>query len=141
MEELKILVQMVADLPNTAIWVLLGYFTYKVFVVGSVYGVIRYGITALQTMITTAKKENTVQAKEKTEQIKEGKKITIKDVEIDGMCISSDGTYDLVIRCLRKVKNHVKTAGGRYIHMEGAEWLYTAIREKIEREHPSDQDQ
>ncbi len=35
MEELKLLIEMVADLPQMALWVLVGFFVYKVVIVGS----------------------------------------------------------------------------------------------------------
>lgn len=41
MDELKLLIEMVANLPTLAVWVLVGYLVYKVAVVGSIYGVIR----------------------------------------------------------------------------------------------------
>ena len=41
MDELKLLIDMVANLPKLAVWVLVGYLVYKVAVVGSIYGVIR----------------------------------------------------------------------------------------------------
>lgn len=41
MDELKLLIEMVAGLPSLAVWVLVGYLAYKVAVVGSIYGVIR----------------------------------------------------------------------------------------------------
>jgi len=42
MEELKILVEMVASLPQMALWVIAFFFIYKVMVIGSIYGVIRF---------------------------------------------------------------------------------------------------
>jgi len=44
MDELKLLIEMVANLPSLAVWVLVGYLIYKVAIVGSVYGVIRLAI-------------------------------------------------------------------------------------------------
>ena len=41
MDELKLLIEMVANLPTLAVWVLVGYLVYKVAVIGSIYGVIR----------------------------------------------------------------------------------------------------
>lgn len=41
MDELKLLIEMVAGLPSLAVWVLAAYLAYKVAVVGSIYGVIR----------------------------------------------------------------------------------------------------
>ena len=47
MEELKLLIEMVANLPALAVWVLVGYLLYKVAIVGSIYGVIRLAIAKL----------------------------------------------------------------------------------------------
>lgn len=41
MDELKLLIEMVAHLPSLMVWVLVGYLVYKVAVIGSIYGVIR----------------------------------------------------------------------------------------------------
>jgi thiamine transporter ThiT len=42
MEELKLLVEMVSNLPAMALWVIAFFFGYKVLIVGSIYGVIRF---------------------------------------------------------------------------------------------------
>lgn len=47
MEELKLLVEMVAGLPTMTVWVLAGYLAYKLAIVGSIYGVIRLAINKL----------------------------------------------------------------------------------------------
>lgn len=47
MEELKLLIEMVANLPAMALWVLVGFWAYKVIIVGSIYGVIRFVVTKL----------------------------------------------------------------------------------------------
>lgn len=44
MDELKLIVETVAGLPTLTVWVLCGYLIYKLAVIGSIYGVIRYGI-------------------------------------------------------------------------------------------------
>lgn len=41
MDELKLLIDMVAHLPQMALWVLIGFLAYKLAVIGSIYGVIR----------------------------------------------------------------------------------------------------
>jgi hypothetical protein len=46
MEELKLLIGMVSDLPAMAIWVLAGYLLYKLVVVGSIFGVIKFCVDA-----------------------------------------------------------------------------------------------
>lgn len=45
MEELKDLIQAIAGLPTLTLWILTGYLIYKLAVVGSMYGVVRYGIS------------------------------------------------------------------------------------------------
>lgn len=42
MDELEILVGMVKSLPTLAIWVIIAFYAYKVAIIGSVYGVIRF---------------------------------------------------------------------------------------------------
>lgn len=52
MDELKLLIEMVAHLPSLMVWVLVGYLVYKVAVIGSVYGVIRLLIVKLHDWLT-----------------------------------------------------------------------------------------
>jgi len=44
MEELKLLIEAVAGLPTITLWVLVGYLVYKLAVIGSIYGLIRFAI-------------------------------------------------------------------------------------------------
>ena len=53
MDELKLLIEMVANLPQMAIWVLVAFWAYKVVVIGSIYGVIRLAIVKLHDWLTT----------------------------------------------------------------------------------------
>lgn len=55
MDELKLLIEMVSNLPTMAVWVLVGFFAYKVVVIGSVYGVIRLLITKTHDWLTKPK--------------------------------------------------------------------------------------
>lgn len=73
MEELKLLIEMVSTLPTMAIWVLVGFFAYKVICVGSIYGVIRLGITKLHDVIVA-------------------RKVEYKEIRpmIDGICIKAE---------------------------------------------------
>lgn len=41
MEDIKTLIELVKSLPSITVWILGAYFFYKLFVVGSIYGVIR----------------------------------------------------------------------------------------------------
>lgn len=55
MDELKLLISMVADLPTLAVWVLVGYLCYKIAVIGSIYGVIRLLIVKAHDVMVTRK--------------------------------------------------------------------------------------
>jgi len=44
MEELKLLVESIANLPDLAIWVVAMYFFFKLAIVGSIFGIIRFFI-------------------------------------------------------------------------------------------------
>ena len=55
MEELKLLISMVNDLPAPATWVLVGYLIYKITVIGSIYGVIRLLIVKTHDVLMVRK--------------------------------------------------------------------------------------
>lgn len=55
MEELQLLVNMVANLPSMALWVLAGFFAYKTIIIGSIYGVTRLGIIKLHDVYVNRK--------------------------------------------------------------------------------------
>ena len=55
MEELKLLIEMVTGLPTLAVWVLVGYLSYKIAVVGSIYGLARFAIDKLHNWKVTDK--------------------------------------------------------------------------------------
>ena len=99
MEELKLLISMVNDLPALATWVLVGYLIYKITVIGSIYGVIRLLIVKMHDVLMD-------------------RKAVVKPGEI--FCID-DMTYAaLIIQC-----NRLKT--GRYIHSGDVQKLANAI--------------
>ena len=52
MDELKMLIEMVANLPALAVWVLVGYLAYKIVVIGSIYGLVRFAIDKLYNWLT-----------------------------------------------------------------------------------------
>lgn len=55
MEELKQLVEIVSHLPEYVMWVLLGFLFYKLFVIGSIYSLIRFVVDKLFTILTRPK--------------------------------------------------------------------------------------
>jgi hypothetical protein len=118
MEELKMLVEMVASLPQMALWVLIGFWAYKVVVVGSIYGVIRFGIDRLHSWLTKPKHE-----------------LVTHDVRLmlDGEVIT--GAREALLAQIRRVRERSKS-GKRYafVFQDDVDWLREAISEKLERE-------
>lgn len=113
MEELKILVEMVAGLPAMATWMLAFFFAYKVIVVGSIYGVIRYVCSELFGWLKLRSNQPTLN--------------NAKD-ELDACCISQ--ASPLLLIQIQRIKG-IKSGGSLYIHKEDVEWLRQAIDEKI----------
>lgn len=56
MDELKVLVEMLAGLPHTVLWVLVGYLIYKLVILGSIYGVLRLLIEKTHDWVTQPKR-------------------------------------------------------------------------------------
>lgn len=57
MEELKILVEMVASLPEMAVWVLVAFFVYKVIFIGGLFSLLKYVVSSLVKILT---KQNSI---------------------------------------------------------------------------------
>lgn len=117
MEELKILVDMISKLPTMALWVLIGFWAYKVIIVGSIYGVIRFVVDKLHNFLVTRKTE-------------------YKNVEIramlDGMCIS--GQLAPLIYQINRLRGKDVGIDTSYIHSASVNWLRDAIDDKIAKD-------
>ena len=118
MEELKLLVQMVASLPTLAVWVIVAFYIYKVSIIGSIYGVIRYATNKLHDWAVTRKTIPTIK-----------QEINLMDT-LHGICISSDETKILLISQLRRVCGKNTGIDSNYIHEESVAWLREAISAK-----------
>lgn len=117
MDELKLLVEMVANLPSMALWVIAFFFAYKVVVIGSIYGVIRFGIDKMHSWLTTPKHE-----------------INTKEVRpmLDGMVIR--GNLESFMGQLHRIRGKGINIDSEYIHQASVEWLRDAIDDKIEKD-------
>jgi len=54
MEVLKELMEVVKDMPDMALWVLAGFGAYKLFVLGSIYGIVRLAIVKIHSGLIAA---------------------------------------------------------------------------------------
>lgn len=116
MEELKLLVDVVAHLPQMALWVIAAFFAYKVICIGSVYGVIRLLIEKTHSWLTQPKHES----------------VDVRML-IDGKCIS--GTKEGLLAQLDRVRmrpSPTQSYKGAYLHSDDVEWLRDAITAKLE---------
>lgn len=114
MELLKELAGIIKDLPETAIWLLALFFFYKMSIVGSIYGVIRYSIKMLHDWLTTPK-------------------IRLVNVveHIDDVTIES-ARGELIEQVLRIRNRGTPTYTSLYIHQSDVDWLRDAIDAQIE---------
>ena len=101
MEELKLLIEAVAGLPTITLWVLVGYLIYKLAVIGSVYGVIRYGIEKFVEWRTTPPPPPPPE---------------IKEYSLRGIAISDDVAHRLERQVARLKRNNLS-----YIHLDDVE--------------------
>jgi len=107
MEELQLLVNMVANLPTLTVWVLVGFLVYKLAIVGSTYGTIRY---ALDTLIKWRNKPDIVEHHI-------GKNTPVIDEHV------AEG----IMRQIRRIRST------SYIHMSDVVELTKAIDEMLDK--------
>jgi uncharacterized membrane protein YhiD involved in acid resistance len=120
MEELKLLIGMVADLPQMALWVLIGFLIYKLAVIGSIFGVIKLAIDRLHNFAVTRKELPPI-----------NQEIHLEDI-LNGITISSDDTKQQLIRQLKRVAGKGTQIETQYIHRQSVDWLRVAIDAKEE---------
>ena len=105
MDELKMLVEMVANMPTLAVWVLVGFLAYKVAVVGSIYGLARFLIDKLHDWAVTKKTTQHV-------------RFTREEMAV----IDDKTVLELKTQIQRLRKSHLS-----YIHMDDVDQLRVAI--------------
>lgn len=113
MEELKLLVTMVADLPSMALWVIAFFFGYKTIIIGSIYGVIRLGIVKLHDVL--------IQQRTKT--------INLKD-DVHKIIIHDDIVRSNLIIQISRLIGKNTGINSNYIHQCSVDWLREAIDAK-----------
>lgn len=111
MDELKLLIEMVANLPQLATWVLVGFLIYKVSVVGSIYGVIRLLIVKAHDLLVN-------------------RRPAIKDGEL---CCINDATLQLLAVQVERLR----TGTNHYIHEGDVRKLKLALDKYLEKQDES----
>ena len=112
MNELAELVKLVEKLPNVTLWILAGFGVYKLVTYLSITG----GFVFVSKLI--------VEKLHDAYRLKQTKN-PIKEVELKGVFISHDGTYQRFLQELSMVKGD-----GPYIHGYHVDWIHDAIQDK-----------
>ncbi|HYF16323.1 MAG TPA: hypothetical protein VEA40_00540 [Ramlibacter sp.] len=121
MDEVKELIGMLNAMPALALWVLVGFWAYKVIVVGSIYGVIRFVVGKLAEVLM-ARKAREVEYKE------------IRPM-LDGICIT--GETDRLMAQLHRLRGVGVGIDSKYIHGASVDWLRQAIDDRMEKDRAS----
>lgn len=115
MEELKVLIEAIAELPDLAIWVIGMYFFFKIAVVGSIYGVIRFAIGKLHSYGMKKKEPDTI--------------IKQSNITLEGKVIASfRAEPEAIYRLFEKLKN-----GKTYIFESDVEEVLQILNKNLER--------
>ena len=123
MEELRLLIDMVKELPEMVLWVLAGYAFYKLTIVGSIYGIIKLLINQLFTYLKTPKHE-----------------LVKKDEFSRVSSLTITGQMDDLVSQLHRIKGVATTIKTDYIHSHDIEWLRNAIDHYLEIEPHKQED-
>lgn len=115
MEELKLLIEMLTNLPTLSVWVLAGYLVYRLAVIGSIYGLIHFSVGRLFDWLAT-------------------RKVDYKDIRpmIDGICVRAQ--TDRLVAQLHRIRGKGVSIPSEYIHEASVDWLREAIDDKIEKD-------
>ena len=116
MEALKILVDMVKELPDMAIYIVLAYFIYKTLIIGSIYGAVKFVTKMIHDVMI----------------VKKTQKKEIVEVEMRGAIDSITITHNLPALMVQIKRIRGIRKDSQYIHNQDIEFLCEAIDEKIE---------
>lgn len=118
MEEIKILVDMVANLPQLALWVLVAFFCYKVICIGTIYGVIRLAIMKTHNWLVTP----------------ERKIIQLEDRLKNDVIRCADELLLEISRLKGISSQNGRVLTNEFINGKDVLWLHDAIDEKLARD-------
>jgi len=118
MDELKILVDIVKDLPNAVLYVLAGFLFYKLFLLGSITAALYKAFSLLIVKVHDWKCNGTI-----------NKNYSFR---IGSLCIT--GVDDNLMEQLKRIRNQRVKIDSQYIHGSDVCWLSEAIDDKIEKD-------
>lgn len=116
MDELKLLIDMVSALPALALWVLVGFWAYKVIMIGSIYGLVRFIVAKVHSYATHEPAPKPVALGGK-----------LSEITIDN-CVSALMTQ------LGRLRGKAVGIDSSYIHQQSVNWLSDAIDDKEKKD-------
>lgn len=125
MEELKSLIEMVKDAPNLVVGLVAIYFFFKIVVVGSIYGTLRYGITKFNESYKSkveANKQVELDRLKASRSVEESK-------ELNGLLVNDEATYALTD--LLKLLRSYNGINSKFVHASDIEKLNKIFKEKV----------
>ena len=118
LELIKEAAAILKDLPELAIWILVGILFYKVFIIGGTIGLIKFAITKLHNYMVNPK-------------------VVTKEVSIDGHFICTDSSFAAflsVISIVANRSNNRNTYNSGKLWSSDVQWLREAVEEKIKKD-------
>lgn len=112
-EGLKELAEILKELPDMAVLIMAGFLFYKLFIIGSVYGVIKLGINRLHDVMTKPKEQ-------------------IIKYKLTDKIYSHDNAADIMEKFLEKI---CKFKGGYNLDNNDIQFIEEAFDEKMKREN------
>lgn len=130
MEELKMIIKMITDLPEAALWVVAALLVYKLSIMASIYGVIRFVVQKTHDVIVH--KKSYVEPPALVQKIE-------YDQSVNGITINAE--QGELMNCIRRFINITTVSNpsrsnfrSTYIHNHDIAWVNAAIDEKLQNE-------
>lgn len=120
LDELKVLLEMFAQLPDLALWGAIGFLIYKLAIIGSIFGVLKFTVEKLHDWAVKRKLET--------------KEFRMVDL-VHGIVIDKEDNLKELIAQIKRIRGKGLTyTTSEYIHTSSIEWLRFAIDAQEERE-------
>lgn len=120
-EIVKELASVLKDLPDMAIWIMLGILFYKVFIIGGSIGLAKYFINKVHDFSRV------------NSELKHGPKEVTTKYNLSDRFICHDGTFSSFMSLLDEIHSGCGI-NSNYIHKSDVDFLISAVREKKNRE-------
>lgn len=126
-ESLRELVGIIKELPGMSLWILGGFLFYKVFVVGSIYGVIKLAINKTHNVLNSSQVEKTKRLDYETRP----KEIIKKWTLLDSIMIDEEENKDKIKHLFYLLQSRPKGFKSSYIHGQDLDFAINSVKKSI----------